>query len=110
MVAFPFGLWESGYQTWGNMTLTMVAGVLYLGIISTALAAFLWNKAFELLDAGIASFTYFAQPIVGAILGVALLDENLSASLIIGGVLIGLGLWLAASEKLPHKEIFYESH
>lgn len=100
LVAFPVGIWENSYQTWGNITLTVVAGVLYLGIISTALAAFLWNKAFELLDAGVASLTFFAQPVVGVILGVALLDENLSASLLIGSVLIGMGLWLAASEEI----------
>ena len=70
----------------------MVAGVLYPGIISTALAAFLWNKAFELLDVGIASLTFFAQPVVGAILAAALLRENLSAFLVIGGILIGIGL------------------
>ncbi len=100
LVAFPVGLWENSYQTWGNISLTVVAGVFYLGIISTALAAFLWNKAFELLDAGVASLTFFAQPVVGVILGVALLDENLSASLLIGNVLIGMGLWLAASEEI----------
>ena len=100
MVAFPVGLWENSYQTWENITLTVVAGVFYLGIISTALAAFFWNKAFELLDAGVASLTFFAQPVVGVILGVALLDENLSASLLIGSVLIGMGLWLAASEEI----------
>ncbi|MCH7480065.1 MAG: DMT family transporter [Chloroflexi bacterium] len=100
LVAFPVGLWENSYQTWGNITLTVVAGVFYLGIISAALEAFLWNKAFELLDAGVASLTFFAQPVVGVILGVALLDENLPASLLIGSVLIGMGLWLAASEEI----------
>lgn len=110
MLAFPAGLWEHNYQAWGNISLSVVAGVLYLGIISTALAAFLWNKAFELLDAGVASLTFFAQPVVGAILGVTLLEENLSTFLVVGGALIGLGLWLAASEKTLVQGDLHESH
>ena len=110
LVAFPIGLWENSYQTWGNITFSVVAGVMYLGIISTGLAAFLWNKAFEILDAGVASMTFFAQPIVGAIFAVALLDENLSAFLVIGGALIGIGLWLAASEKTSSQGDLCESY
>jgi drug/metabolite transporter (DMT)-like permease len=56
---------------------------------------YLWNKAFVLLEAGVASLTFFAQPVVGAGLGALFLGEHLTLSSIIGGVLIGIGLWLA---------------
>jgi drug/metabolite transporter (DMT)-like permease len=80
-----------GHITWG-----VIAGVLYLGVISTALAMYLWNRAFATLDAGVASLTFFAQPVVGAGLGALFLGEQFTPLFLVGGALIGLGLWLAA--------------
>lgn len=97
LIAIPGGIWESTQQNWGNITFGIVAGVLYLGIISTAIAAYLWNKAFEILEAGAASLTFFAQPVVGVILGATLLGEQLTPLFYLGGAMIGLGLWLGAS-------------
>jgi drug/metabolite transporter (DMT)-like permease len=74
---------------------TMV-GVLYLGIISTAAAMWMWNRAFALVNASVASLFFFAQPLVGTLLGVVLLGQTMTSSLwigsacIVGGVLISL--------------------
>jgi drug/metabolite transporter (DMT)-like permease len=95
-VSVPAAVWELQVIPLGTITWGVVLGVLYLGIISTALAMFLWNKAFATLEAGIASLTFFAQPVVGASLGALLLNEQLSFLFIAGGILIGFGLWLAA--------------
>ena len=51
-------------------------GILYLGVVSTALAFYLWNKGFTLLDASTGSLFFFAQPVVGAVLGWLLLGES----------------------------------
>jgi drug/metabolite transporter (DMT)-like permease len=80
----------------GVITPGVILGILYLGIISTGLAMFLWNMAFARLEAGIASLTFFAQPVVGAGLGALLLGEQLSGMFLLGGCLIGVGLVLAA--------------
>ncbi len=80
----------AGAITWG-----VVGGVFYLGVISTALSMYMWNRAFATLDAGVASLTFFAQPLVGVGLGALLLKDQLSALFLIGGALICLGLWLA---------------
>jgi drug/metabolite transporter (DMT)-like permease len=80
----------------GTLTPWVLLGILYLGVISTGLAMFLWNLAFARLEAGIASLTFFAQPIVGAGLGALLLGEQLSTTFLFGGVLIGFGLLLSA--------------
>lgn len=95
-VSVPAAVWELQLIPLGEITWGVVLGVLYLGIISTALAMFLWNKAFAILEAGVASLTFFAQPVVGASLGALLLNEQLSLLFIAGGILIGFGLWLAA--------------
>ena len=52
----------------GTITPPVIAGVLYVGIVSTAIAFYLWNKGFELLDANTAALCFFAQPVVGALL------------------------------------------
>jgi drug/metabolite transporter (DMT)-like permease len=73
--------------------------VLFIGIISTALAMYLWNSAFAILDAGVASLTFFAQPVVGTILGAIFLKEAITPLFILGGVLIGFGLVISSTER-----------
>jgi drug/metabolite transporter (DMT)-like permease len=80
----------------GQITPGVIAGVLYLGVISTALAMYLWNKSLALLDAGLVSLLFFAQPVVGVGLGAWLLNEPLGLSFWLGAALIGGGLLMAA--------------
>ena len=95
-VSIPASIWELQAIPLGQVTWGVILGILYLGIVSTALAMYLWNKAFATLEAGVASLTFFAQPVVGASLGALFLNEQISWLFIVGGLLIGIGLWLAA--------------
>jgi drug/metabolite transporter (DMT)-like permease len=95
-VSMPAGFIELQTKGIGEITFGVILGILYLGIVSTALAMFLWNKAFATLEAGLASLTFFAQPVVGATLGALLLGEQLSLAFLAGGILIAAGIWLAA--------------
>ncbi|MFC7442204.1 DMT family transporter [Laceyella putida] len=70
-------------------------GIVYLGVISTALAFYLWNKGFEYTDAATGSLFFFLQPIVGSLLGAWLLGERLTVSFFIGAVCIGIGVYLS---------------
>ncbi|HXD09225.1 MAG TPA: DMT family transporter, partial [Anaerolineales bacterium] len=97
-VAIPAGVWELTKAGVGEISLGVVGGVLFLGIISTALAMILWNTAFAILDAGAASLTFFAQPVVGTLLGWFFLGENITPLFILGGVLIGIGILISAQE------------
>lgn len=80
----------------GRIALDVVWGVLYLGIASTALAMYLWNKSLALLDASVASLLFFAQPVVGALLGRVFLREPLGPAFYIGGALILAGVGLVS--------------
>jgi len=91
-VSLPLGAWEASTQGVGLITPGVIAGVLFIGIISTALAMYLWNSAFAVLDAGVASLTFFAQPVVGTLLGWLFLGEIITPLFLIGGVLIGIGI------------------
>lgn len=90
--------WEISTLGLGEITFGVIAGVFFIGIISTGLAMYLWNTAFALLDASLASLTFFAQPVVGTILGAIFLGEKITPLFIVGGVLIGIGLIIASRE------------
>jgi drug/metabolite transporter (DMT)-like permease len=81
-------------QSIGALTVPAVLGILYIGIGSTAIAFFLWNKSFELLDAATASLFFFAQPVVGTLLSAIFRGEQLGWSFFVGGALILLGALL----------------
>lgn len=94
-----FGIFEVNRQGIGEITTGIVGGILFLGIISTALAMFLWNYAFARLPASTASLTFFAQPVVGSLLGWFFLGEHITPLFLIGGLLIGIGLIISSTEQ-----------
>lgn len=93
-----FSFFEIKTQGIGTITAGILGGLLFLGIISTALAMFLWNYAFAKLPAAVASLTFFAQPIVGTLLGWFFLHEKITPLFLFGGVLIGIGILISAKE------------
>jgi drug/metabolite transporter (DMT)-like permease len=93
-IVAPVAAIELQTQSIGALTPGVIAGILYLGIGSTAIAFFLWNKSFELLDAASASLFFFAQPIVGVLLSAIFRGQQLDATFFIGGALILIGALL----------------
>lgn len=87
----PLAALELRSASIGAITPAILAGIAYLGVVSTAIAFFLWNKGFELLDANTAALCFFAQPVTGAALGFLILGETPSPGFMIGGMLIALG-------------------
>ncbi|KOU28093.1 membrane protein [Streptomyces sp. WM6372] len=81
----------------GGFELTAGTGgmLLYVGVMSSAVAFFAWNKAISLIGAARAGVVYYLQPVCVAGLGLLLLGERtgpaelLCMALILGGV--GLG-------------------
>ena len=94
-----FGIFEVKTQGVGEISLGVIGGILFLGIISTAIAMFLWNFAFAQLPATMASLTFFAQPVVGTLLGWFFLGEKITPLFLFGGILIGIGLVISSSDK-----------
>jgi drug/metabolite transporter (DMT)-like permease len=98
-VTIPAGAWESYTVGIGEISLGVVGGVIFLGVIATALAMVLWNTAFAYVDANLASLTFFAQPVVGTLLGWLFLKERITPLFLLGGLLIGIGLVISSREK-----------
>ena len=96
IVSVPLGFVESRQGPAGPVTGPILLGVVYLGLVSTALAMYLWNRSLALLEAGEVSLLFFAQPVVGVGLGALLLGEHLGLAFWVGSALIATGLLLAA--------------
>jgi drug/metabolite transporter (DMT)-like permease len=78
-----------------------VAAVLYLGIGATAIAWSLWYRGYAAAPATISAAAFFAQPVVGAVLGVALLGEELGPAFVLGAVLVTAGIATVALAAPP---------
>ncbi|HLF26377.1 MAG TPA: EamA family transporter [Anaerolineae bacterium] len=98
-IVAPIAGIELQTQPIGDLTPGVIAGILYVGIGSTAIAFYLWNKSFELLDAATASLFFFAQPVVGTLLSSIFLRERLPAPFFAGSALVVLGVLLAIRDK-----------
>jgi drug/metabolite transporter (DMT)-like permease len=94
-LTIPATLLELPQRPIGIITPGVVLGVLYLGIISMAGAMWLWNRAFALVDASVASLCFFAQPLVGTLLSVLLLGQQMTLNLWAGSGLIAAGVLLS---------------
>jgi drug/metabolite transporter (DMT)-like permease len=97
--SLAFGIWEINTQGIGVITPGIIGGLLFLGIVSTAVAMFLWNYAFAEIPAAVASLTIFAQPVVGTLLGWYFLSDAITPLFLVGGALISIGILIATLEK-----------
>ncbi len=95
LLTIPATALELPQRAIGEITPGVILGILYLGVVSTAAAMWLWNRSFALVDASLASLFFFAQPLVGTLLSVLLLNQQMTVNLWIGSVLIGGGLLLS---------------
>ncbi len=92
LISIPGSLLELSQRPLGTISPGIVLGVLYLGLICTAFALLLWNRAFALVSATAASLFFFAQPIAGAILAAVFLGQSMTSGLWLGGALIALAV------------------
>lgn len=88
--------WDPGLAT-VDVTLGVVAAVVYLGVVSTAFAWYLWYKGMERAGAGTVAVAFFAQPAVGVALGALLLGESVGPAFLTGGVVMALGVYLVST-------------
>ncbi len=95
LLSVPASALELSNRAIGEVDALVVLGVLYLGLISTALALLLWNRAFALAPAAVASLFFFAQPLSGALLAAIILGQEMTLALWLGGGLIALALLLS---------------
>lgn len=82
-------------------TLPVLAAIFYLGVVSTAAAWYLWYRGVETLEAGVVAVFFFAQPLVGSLLGMVFLGEVLGPTFAVGGIVMGTGIYLVSTADGP---------
>jgi O-acetylserine/cysteine efflux transporter len=80
---------------------SLVASVLYSGIVGTGLAWVLWLGLVRAGEASTVAAYVFFVPLASVAIGALVLDERLSASLLIGAVLVVSGIYLV--NRTPRK-------
>jgi drug/metabolite transporter (DMT)-like permease len=92
---------ETAPIRWELINLPIVLGVLYLGVVSTAVAFALWVYGVSRAGSVLSGIAFFAQPIVGSLLGALLLGEQLGSNFAIAAVLLVIAAWLARPKAAP---------
>lgn len=100
----PLFLWEFWQNpSWVNqVNLTGAAGLAYGIFFASLVAYWAWQKGLALLPASQAAFFFYLDPVSGVILSMILLGEKLTPTLIIGGILIIIGVYLAEQKRKSH--------
>nr|WP_260693394.1 EamA family transporter [Streptomyces sp. BHT-5-2] len=79
------------------VTTGTVGPLLYIGVCSSAVAYFTWNKAIALVGAARAGAVYYLQPVCVALLSAAVLGEGIGAVQVVCMALIVAGVALGAA-------------
>ncbi|MGN9791331.1 DMT family transporter [Streptomyces sp. OZ13] len=74
-----------------------VGPLVYVGVFSSAVAFFAWNRAIALIGAARAGVVYYLQPVCVALLSYALLGETMGSAQVVCMALILGGVALAAA-------------
>lgn len=77
---------------------TDVLLLLYIGIFSTGLGQFLWNRSLSKIPASTCSMFYPLQTVFSVLLGLIFLEETFPATYIIGFLLIAADVFLSLSD------------
>lgn len=91
----PLALAEAGGLAFPAITARGWMAVLYLGVLSSAMANLVYNRALTVLDAGQTATFINLVPIVGVAIAVIFLGEPILALQLAGGAVALVGVWLA---------------
>jgi drug/metabolite transporter (DMT)-like permease len=98
----PLMLWQDGFPD-PRLGATALGALLVLGVGCSALTYVLWNWGLQRVPASRAGVFVNVEPMVGATVGVVVLNEVLTAGTLVGGVLI-LGAALLTSGETTEAE------
>lgn len=96
LLSIPIALIEVAYTGIPVISLKAWAGMAYLGIFSSALAYFLYNRALESLPAAQVGNFLNLIPVIGAVIAFIFLKDTFTWLQLAGGVLVLAGIWLSS--------------
>ncbi len=90
--------WQGGgFDAVASFGAAQWAAALYLGAFAGALGFYLWVYALERASPTRVANTITVSPIAAALLGAVLVGEPIGASLLVGVVAVGAGIWIAST-------------
>lgn len=78
-----------------TLSIKGILSLLYIALICTALSHVCWNRSLKILNATTCSLFYPIQPLTSAVLAIVVLGETITASFIVGAVVICTGILMA---------------
>jgi drug/metabolite transporter (DMT)-like permease len=76
-----------------SLSLAAIVGVFYLAAVTSAFCYLLWFAVLRHAGAAVGAISLFVQPLVGSLLGLLLLGDQLTPGLVAGAVLIFVALY-----------------
>jgi drug/metabolite transporter (DMT)-like permease len=90
----PILLWYILTGRFPTPSWAAIAGIIYLATITSALCYLVWFSVLRVAGSSVGAVSLFVQPLVGPLLGLVLLDDQLTIALLVGAVLIFVALYL----------------
>ncbi len=95
LIWFPilgWHLWAGDLAT--PLSWPAIFGIVYLGLIGSVFCYFIWFSIASQIGAGLSALSLFVQPVVGSLIGLLILQDALTTSLLIGAGFIFIALYL----------------
>ena len=93
LLSAPFAAAEAVLEGAPRLTTGSLAAVIYLGLFAQGIAYGLWNLALQHVDGSVAGPYVNLVPVIGVVLALVV-GETLTPVQVIGGMTVGLGVWL----------------
>jgi drug/metabolite transporter (DMT)-like permease len=86
------------YSGWHPLGLAAWLSIGWLAIMSTVIAYLVWFKGLANVDGSAAASTLFIQPLLGTVLAIVLLRDQLLPTTIVGGILIIVSVYFISRQ------------
>jgi drug/metabolite transporter (DMT)-like permease len=82
-----------------NISIPNLGLALYMGMISTALSYVLWNATLKKIPASLGGLVQLVVPVLAPAMGIIFLGEQVTTSLMVGGALVLVAIYLVGSKR-----------
>jgi drug/metabolite transporter (DMT)-like permease len=90
----PILLWYILAGRFPALSWAAIGGITYLAAVTSALCYLIWFSVLRVAGSSVGAISLFVQPLVGSLLGLALLGDPLTGALLAGAALIFVALYL----------------
>jgi len=94
----PFALIENSFHQIVKISFNGWLAILYLAITCSFLGYYIWLYVMKKVGATVTSSFLFAEPLITVLFAIILVEEILSSSIILGGFLIFIGVYLVTKK------------